>query len=353
MDQVQQQQHQAAVEQDPPDPGQLSLDIYTDISHPASFSHPEKILRYIRRVEGLARTSLSTVKRALAGIASYSRFKPLLTKYPRMTTRADDVDERWQLDLMNVIPFEPQLNDDFQYLLVIVDVFSRRLTLVPLYDKSSKEASAATELVFMTSGRIPKSITTDSGREFKGNHFRDLCQKYGIKHFFTIPNVTHATIAERVIKTLRIKIGKYMLHNNTTRYIDVLESIVEGYNNSIHSTIELTPNEAGSSIANRQIALFNLRKNLNQSPRSPGKKKWKRATVNPGDLLRIPILPLRRFRKSHEPSFSQEVFPVDVSFTGDKDRPVARFLQQGRKLRDNIMKRHYFYPNEVSSAATD
>ena len=334
----------------PRDAGQLSRDIFTDISHPASYTHPEKVLRYVRQQDGLARTSLSTVKRALSSLASYSRFKPLLTKYPRMTTRADDVDERWQIDLMNVVSFHPEQNDDYQYLLIIIDVFSRRLTVVPLYDKSSREASAATELVFMTSGRIPKSITTDSGREFEGNHLKDLCRKYGVKQFYTIPNITHATVAERVIKTLRLKIGKYMLHNDTTRYIDVLENIVEGYNNASHSTIEITPNEAASSPANRQLALFNLRKNLNESPRTPGKKKWKKSDIFPGDVMRVPMLPLRRFKKSHEPSFSDQAFVVDSSFKSDRDRSVARFLNQGKNIRNRIMKRLYFYPNELSAA---
>lgn len=333
------------------DAGQVSSDIFTNISHPASFSHPEKVLRYVRQEEGMERTRLETVKRALSQIPSYSRFKPLTNKYPRMTTRSDDVDERWQLDLMNVISFHPESNDGFKYLLVIMDVFSRKLALVPLYDKSSKETADATELLFMTTGRIPKSIATDSGREFKGNHFKDLCRKYGIKQYYTIPNITHATIAERVIKTLRIKIGKYMLHYGTTRYADVLGDIVDGYNNSVHSTIELSPNDAAGSIANRQIALFNLNKNLNQSPAAISKQKWKDAQVSEGDHTRIPVLPLRRFRKSHEPSFSPDVFVIDQAVINDKSRPLARFLQQGKNLRANLkqMKRFFFYPNELSA----
>ena len=291
----------------------------------------------------MEKIDLETVKRALSTVPSYSRFKPLLSKYPRMTTRADDVDERWQIDLMNVISFSPDQNDDFQYLLVIIDVFTRRIGVVPLYDKSSKEAASATELFFMTSGRIPKSITTDSGSEFVGNAFRQLCRKYGIRQYYTIPEVTHASVVERVIKTLRIKIGKYRMHFGTSRYIDVLGNIVDSYNNSVHSTIELSPNQAASSLANRQIALFNLNRNLNVAPRN---KKWKRANIADGDAARIPILPLRRFRKSHEPSFSADVFNIDASEVSDKKRPFARFTREGVDQR--VMKRLFFYPNELS-----
>lgn len=271
-----------------------------------------------------------------------------------MTTRADDADERWQVDLMNVISFHPEENDGFKYLLIIMDVFSRKLTVVPLYDKSSKEASSATELVFMTTGRIPKSITNDSGSEFESNHYKRICRKYDIHQFFTIPNVTHASVAERVIKTLRMKIGKYMTHNNTTRYIDVLGDIVDGYNNSIHSSIDSTPNDAASSPANRQIALFNLKNKLNESPAN---KRWKRVKIFPGDVARIPILPLRRFRKSHEPSFSTDEYRIHQSHADDKHRPVARFIvPTTRQVTGNaknltthrVLKRLYFYPNELS-----
>ncbi|RYS25986.1 hypothetical protein DLS47_12925, partial [Staphylococcus pseudintermedius] len=145
-----------------------------------------------------------------------------------------------------------------------------------------------------------------------------------------------------------VKIGKYQLHNHTKRYIDVLGDIVDGYNNSVHSTIEITPNEASSSLANRQIALFNLNKNLNLAP---AKKRWKKAEISQGDVVRIPILPVRRFKKSHEPSFTPEVFVVDEAALSDKHRPFARFLNQGRSLLTRgALKRSYFYANELSPA---
>ena len=34
-----------------------------------------------------------------------------------------------------------------------------------------------------------------------------------------------------------------MTHNNTLRYIDVLEQLVDSYNNTEHSSISMSPNE--------------------------------------------------------------------------------------------------------------
>ena len=50
-----------------------------------------------------------------------------------------------------------------------------------------------------------------------------------------------ANYAERVIQTLKRKIYKYMYHNKTHQYIDVLQELVNGYNNSYHTSIKRTP----------------------------------------------------------------------------------------------------------------
>lgn len=322
-------------------PGNRSIEIFTDINHPASFSYPEKVLHHLREEPGYEKTKLAAVKKALLRVHSYTRFKPIRNKYPKMTTRSNDVDERWQLDLMNTTPFGPEDNDNFKFLLIVIDVFSRRLAIVPLYDKSGREVAAATELLFMSTGKIPKTISTDSGAEFQSGDFRSLCRKYEIRQFFTIPDITHASVVERVILTLRRKIGKYMLHNGTNRYLDALGAIVDGYNNSLHTTISMSPAEASGSLANRQIALYNLTRKLNREKR---KTTPVNDDVEVGAQMRIPILPLRRFRKSHEPTFTEVTFPVSRTFVNDKSRPVARFADTG----DRALKKLYFYLNELS-----
>jgi hypothetical protein len=39
---------------------------------------------------------------------------------------------------------------------------------------------------------------------------------------------------------------RYFTANNTSRYIDILEKLVQNYNNSYHSTIKCKPNEVSS-----------------------------------------------------------------------------------------------------------
>jgi len=320
--------------------GLRSREIFTDTSHAASFSNPSQVLQALKREgNGFERATIQQVKHALAKLSSYSRHRQIRRRNHSMTTRSDDVDERWQLDLMNCSSFKSQLNDGFKYLLMIIDVFSRRLTVVPLYDRKCEETSEALELIFMTTGRIPKTITSDSGQEFKGKAFRALCRKYSIKQYFTVSDKTHASLVERVIRTMRTKMGKLMTHRETTRYLDKLGNLVSNYNNSTHSTLGISPNEASSSIANRQLASFNTRWRLNR-PNMP-RKEGEELPFKVGDQVRIPM-PSRRFRKSHEPSFSQQTFAVKSSFRNDKKRPVTR-------LTDSIGNKPVYYPFELSA----
>ena len=49
---------------------------------------------------------------------------------------------------------------------------------------------------------------------------------------------------QRFNRTIKKQMFKYFSANNTRKYFDVLDLLVNQYNNSIHSSIKMTPNEA-------------------------------------------------------------------------------------------------------------
>ena len=49
---------------------------------------------------------------------------------------------------------------------------------------------------------------------------------------------------ERFNRTIKERIFKYFSANNTRKYVDVLDLLVDKYNNTIHSSIEMTAVEA-------------------------------------------------------------------------------------------------------------
>ena len=50
-------------------------------------------------------------------------------------------------------------------------------------------------------------------------------------------------VSERVIKTMKYKIYRYFAYKQTNKYIDKLQDFANGYNHTIHSTIDMAPAE--------------------------------------------------------------------------------------------------------------
>ena len=62
---------------------------------------------------------------------------------------------------------------------------------------------------------------------------------------------------ERFNRTIKKKIFKYFTANNTSKFVDVLDLLVDQYNNTIQSSIKMTPKEA-SHKENENKVLRNL-----------------------------------------------------------------------------------------------
>ena len=62
---------------------------------------------------------------------------------------------------------------------------------------------------------------------------------------------------ERFNRTIKEEMFKYFSASNTRKYIDVLELLVDQYNNTIHSSIKMTPIEASREV-NENKAWRNL-----------------------------------------------------------------------------------------------
>ena len=58
---------------------------------------------------------------------------------------------------------------------------------------------------------------------------------------------------ERFNRTIKEKMFKYFSANNTREYIDVLELLVDQYNNTIHSSIKMTPIEASCEVNENKV----------------------------------------------------------------------------------------------------
>jgi hypothetical protein len=146
-----------------------------------------------------------------------------------------------QLDLADLSNLA-SANKNYKYLLIAIDVFSRLLFVVPMKNKSTSTILDAVEEIFDQTE--PTMINTDNGSEFISKEFKKLLKERGIDvQYSDVGDHYKMGLIDRVVRTLREKINKYMEMHETTHYIDVLPKIVENYNLAYHSGIKKAPAE--------------------------------------------------------------------------------------------------------------
>ena len=80
------------------------------------------------------------------------------------------IDYQWQADLADMSRMS-KVNDQYRYLLCIIDVFSKFAWVVPIKNKMGKTLVDAFKSV-LKSGRSPKSLQTDKAPNSKTKIFR-------------------------------------------------------------------------------------------------------------------------------------------------------------------------------------
>ena len=82
----------------------------------------------------------------------------------------------------------------------------------------------------------------DPGSEFYNKFFKDFLKIYNIEMYSTY-NEGISVAGEKFIRTLRNKISKHMTAISKNICFDVLDDIVNNYNNTVHKTIKMKPIE--------------------------------------------------------------------------------------------------------------
>ena len=219
--------------------------------------------------------------------------KPALKSFPRRYVFSPHVDAIFGSDLMFI---------GKKAYLIVIDFFSKYLFVRPVNDTKSITISKALLDIFKKSGRKPEKLNTDMGSEYK-KETQAMLKQQGIDHYFST-NETKVPIAERVIRTLKSRIARY--EDSTGKsFIPYLPELIEGYNNSFHSSIKMTPTEA-SLKENHDIAFKNLY----------GKHKniYKQPKYKVGDLVLISTIK-NFFDKESVAKWSTERFIIDEVLT--------------------------------------
>lgn len=210
-----------------------------------------------------------------------------------------DIDDLWQADLIDMQKFSKE-NHGYKYILVVIDTFSKYVWAYPLKQKTKNYICKAFITLF-SKGRVPKNLQTDLGTEFYNNELNNIFVKHNIRHYSTY-SVKKASIAERVIRTLKSKMYKLFSLKGNYKWSDsTLNDIIHEYNNTFHRTIGLKPIEVNKN--NTRMLLERYVKACEP------KQKLKKNKFKVGDFVRISKYK-GIFDKGYTPNWSAEIFRI-------------------------------------------
>ena len=220
-------------------------------------------------------------------------------------------------------------NDGYRFLLTVIDVLSKYAWVVPLKDKTGKSLVDALDVVFKKDGRVPERLQTDAGKEFLNKEFQRFLTSKNVLHFVTY-NETKAQIVERFNRTLKNRMWRYFTFQNGRRYVEVLPSLVEGYNKAYHPSIGTAPERVTRINAQDIWHRFYGKDFVKRSTRVRFKFKV-------GDKVRI-SKKKGTFEKGYLPNWTEEVFSIALRLR--RIPPVYRLREYDGTMLDGTFNEH-------------
>ena len=197
----------------------------------------------------------------------------------------------WGVDLADIQSLNRK-NKGIKYLLCAIDLYSKYAFVIPLKDKKGISIVNAFNKIIKQSNRKPNKIWVDQGGEIYNNVFEKWLPDNDINMYLTY-NEGKSVVAERFIRTLKNKLYKHMTATGKNVYYDVLDDVVNKYNNTKHSTIKMKPIDVKN----------NKRVYIDEHNEKDSKFKV-------GDRVRISRYK-NVFAKGYAPNWSSEIFIVD------------------------------------------
>ena len=204
----------------------------------------------------------------------------------------------YQADLLDFSKYSTK-NKNYNWLLIVIDVLTRKAAAYPLKRKTKEETNEALHKAynFISNGKIPMILTTDND-----GAFNDVVND----------NIGHKTakvgdhrvlgVIDRFSKTIKEIVSKYMTRNQNNIWIDKIAKIINTYNNTPHSTLEgITPNEASK----HQYMAVDMAIRHHKEARQSQMKDFK-----VGDKVRLKI-EKSIVSKGYDPNYSHEVYTIE------------------------------------------
>ena len=264
--------------------------------------------------------------------------KPPKKYYPTNKTDVYHIDDTWSLYILDLKDYGPENNRGYRYVLVVIDNFSKFGWTSSLKNKNAQTIKNSFENILISSKRKPNLIESDRGKEFYNNIFQDFLNKNNIK-LYSRNSSYGAVFAERFNRTIRDLLKKIVFEQGDAKWIDILPTITEQYNNRIHTSTKLSPKDA--SLKKNEGFVY---KNLLD------KRKKVKPKFQINDLVRTADLK-KTFSKGETTNWSYKLYKITEvvndtipSYRLDKlkeryNESLLKKTDLSMKENDNVMKK--------------
>ena len=217
--------------------------------------------------------------------------KLIIRKFEKRRVYSTLKDDIWGADLADM-QLLSKYNKGIRFLLCVIDIFSKYAWVVPFKNKKGISTVKAFQIILKQSNRKPNKIWVDKGSEFYNAYLKKWLRDNDIV-MYSIHNKGKFVVAERIIRTLKSKIYKYITSISKNVYIDKLHDIADEYNNTYHTTIKMKPVDV------KDNTYINADKEINN----------KDPKFKVGDHVRISKYK-NIFAEGYMPNWSEEVFVI-------------------------------------------
>ena len=235
---------------------------------------------------------LKNTTKLSSSILAEELHKPIIRKFNKRKVYSQFKDNIWGVDLADMQSLSRK-NKGIKYLLCAIDLFSKYAFVIPFKDKKGISIVNAFNKTIKQSNRKPNKTWVDQGGEFYNNVFEKWLPDNDIIIYSTY-NEGKSVVAERFIRTLKNKLYKHMTATGKKVYYDVLDDVVNKYNNTKHGTIKMKPIDVGDN--NKRVYIY--------------EHNEKDSRFKVGERVRISKFK-NIFAKGYAPNWGSEIFIVD------------------------------------------
>ena len=237
-------------------PGHFGINKTVNLMQQAGYNYPglrEHITEYIRNCPCCQKMSY---------------IRPVIHTTPYVTSTTEPM-RRLNIDTIGPLPPD---NEGNKYIIVIIDTFSRYVTLHAGINASGDEAAIALHKHICTFG-IPSSILTDNGSQFINQIITKMTELYGIEHNTTTAYSKEENgLVERANKEvnrhLRDIIFDIEIKNEWAIYLPMVQRLM---NSSNHIVLGVSPHQLifGHSVDLQRGLIPTLNKEIQNKTKQP------------------------------------------------------------------------------------